>query len=205
MREISVPMEDELLRQLGAGDRSAFRTIYDRYWDRLYKTARDKVLYPENAEEIVQDIFVDLWERRKILVIGDLEHYLFKAVKYKVLDYIRAQMVRREHEAAVLQFSSEYGDPDTSGTEEELAYRELKEAFYSGLDDLPEKTREIFRLSRVGQLSAREISDTLGIPERTVSWHIAQALRILREHLRDFIVCLIVLWELSCTGYLLFG
>lgn len=190
MQGTTVFTEKELLKQMQAGDRVAFRAIYDRYWERLYRAARDKVSYPENAEEIVQDIFADMWERRKTLMIGNLEHYLFRAVKHKVLDYIRAQIVRRQHEDAVLQVASDYGQADA---EEELAYRELKDAFHSGLDDLPEKTREIFRLSRIEHLSVREISDTLHIPERTVSYHIAQALGILRVHLKDFILCFLVL------------
>ena len=184
-------VEKTILRQLKGGDPVAFKTIYDQYWDRLYKTAVQKVPYAENAEEIIQDIFVDLWERRELLVIGDLEHYLFRAVKYKVLDYIRAQLVRREHEDSVLKAVVGYGDPDI---EEELAYRELREAFHSGLNGLPEKTREIFRLSRVEQLSVHEISQIMSIPERTVSYHIVQAQRILRISLKDYIPLLLLLF-----------
>lgn len=181
--------EKTILRLLRGGDPVAFKAIYDQYWDRLYKVAVGKVPYAENAEEIIQDIFVDLWERRELLVIGDLEHYLFRAVKYKALDYIRAQMVRRQHEDSVLRAPIEYGDPDI---EEELAYRELREAFHSGLNDLPEKTKEIFRLSRVEQFSVREISETLRVPERTVTYHIAQALRILRVCLKDYMLYLML-------------
>ncbi len=183
-------MEKTILRLLRGGDPAAFKAIYDQYWDRLYKVAAEKVPYAENAEEIIQDIFVDLWERREMLVIGDLEHYLFRAVKYKVLDYVRAQIVRRKHEDSVQQVTTTSGDPDI---EEELAYRELREAFHSGLNDLPEKTKEIFRLSRVEQFSVREISETLSVPERTVTYHIAQALRILRECLKDYIPYLLIL------------
>ncbi len=183
-------VEKTILRLLREGDPAAFKAIYDQYWDRLYKVAAEKVPYAENAEEIIQDIFVDLWERRELLVIGDLEHYLFKAVKYKVLDYVRAQIVRRKHEDSVQQVTIISGDPDI---EEELAYRELREAFHSGLNDLPEKTKEIFRLSRVEQFSVREISETLSVPERTVTYHITQALRILRVCLKDYIPYLLIL------------
>ncbi len=183
--------EKTILRLLRGGDPVAFKAIYDQYWDKLYKVAAQKVPCTENAEEIIQDIFVDLWERREFLVIGDLEHYLFRAVKYKVLDYIRAQMVRRHHEDSVLRTTIEYGDPDI---EEELAYRELREAFDSGLNDLPEKTKEIFRLSRVEQFSVREISKTLSVPERTVTHHIAQALRILRVCLKDYMPHVLLLF-----------
>ena len=183
--------EKTILHQLRAGDPAAFKAIYDLYWDRLYKTAVQKVPHAENAEEIIQDIFVDLWERRASLVIGDLEHYLFRAVKYKVLDYIRAQLVRRQHEDSVSHTAVGYGDPDI---EEELAYRELRDAFHSGLNDLPEKTREIFRLSRVEQFSVHEISALLHIPERTISYHIVQAQRMLRICLKDYMPLLLPLF-----------
>lgn len=187
MQGTTIFTEAELLQKMRSGDRAAFRTIYDRYWERLYRVARDKVLYPENAEEMVQDIFLDIWERREALTVGSLENYLFRAVKHKVLDYVRAQIVRRQHEDFVLQVSYEREDADI---EEELAYRELTEAFHSGLNDLPEKTREVFRLSRMEQLSGKQISDMLQIPERTVSYHIAQAVNVLRVHLKDFMLCL---------------
>ena len=77
-----------LLERLGTGDQNAFQEIYQRYWYKLFQVARRKVIFEEDAEEIVQDIFVDLWERRERLLINDLSKFLFKAVKYQILDYI---------------------------------------------------------------------------------------------------------------------
>src|SRR5690606_18512864 len=192
MHGIKVYNDAELLQQIRAGDKVAFRNVYERYWERLYRVARSKVGQVETAEEMIQDIFADVWERRESLSVINLERYLFRAVKYKALDYIRAQIVKRYNEDEILNASSEYTDAEA---EEELAYQELKRAFDSGLNSLPEKTRGIFCLNKLEQLSVREISAELGIPQRTVSYHIAQALSVMRVHLKDFILC--------CVGGLL--
>src|SRR5690606_36593959 len=98
-----------------------------------------------------------------------------------------AQIVRRHHEEQVLEVATGRAEVDA---DEELAYQELKDAFLSGLNDLPDKTREIFWLSRMDQLSVREISGMLNIPERTITYHIARALDVLKIHLRDFFILL---------------
>lgn len=191
MRE-DVLMEKVILQRLREGDPEAFKAIYDQYWHRLYKLATEKLPSEENAEEIIQDIFVDIWERRKTIVLsGDLEHYLFKALKYKILDFIRAQIVRRKHEDSVLKFSADYFD--SPEIEEEMAYQELMGALHTALDALPEKTQNIFRLSRIEQLSSREISGLLNIPERTINHHLSQAVGVLRVNLKEYAVFSVLL------------
>lgn len=172
-----------LLERLGAGDQSAFQEIYHRYWYRLYQVARRKVFSEEDAEEIVQDIFVDLWERRGQLLIQELDKYLFKAVKYQLLSYMKAQFVRQSYQASKQSFNQE---TDTY-TEELLALRDLNEAIMTGIEQLPSKTQEIFRLNRLEGRSTKEIAGILQIPERTIEYHITQALRTMRSYLKDFI------------------
>ena len=176
-----------LLERLGKGDQNAFQEIYQRYWYKLFQVARRKVLFDEDAEEIVQDIFVDLWERREQLLINDLSKFLFKAVKYQLLDYLKAQIVRQSYQNSNQLFNQ---DTDTQ-TEEQLALKDLNEAILTGIDHLPSKTQEIFRLNRLEGRSAKEIADILQIPERTIEYHITQALRTMRSYLKDFIVCII--------------
>ncbi|GAB4019454.1 RNA polymerase sigma-70 factor [Spirosoma migulaei] len=173
-----------LLERLAAGDQRAFQEIYQRYWYKLFQVARRKVLSEEDAEEIVQDIFVDLWERRQYLLVHDLSKFLFKAVKYQILDYLKAKFVRQTYQDNKQRFSQ---DTD-SQTEEQLALKDLNEAISTGIDQLPAKTQEIFRLNRLEGRSAKEIADLLQIPERTIEYHITQALRTMRSYLKDFIV-----------------
>lgn len=177
-----------LIQLLETGDENAFQEIYKRYWYKLYTVARRKVEAQEDAEEIVQDIFVDLWERRIRLNINELDRYLFSAVKYKVLNYIKSRIVRQTYRDTV----SLKIDAD-SNTEEELALQDLRQAITNGIENLPPKTQEIFRLNRLEGLSVREISDLLHIPERTVEYHVTQSLRSMRVYLKDFVVLMLTL------------
>jgi RNA polymerase sigma-70 factor (ECF subfamily) len=183
MKDILV--SDTLLIELfQAGDESAFQEIYRRYWYKLYMVARRKVNAEEDAEEIVQDIFVDLWERRTRLHINELNKFLFSAVKYKVLNYIKSQMVRQAYQSDALNAKI---DADFN-TEEELALGDLSQAILTGIKKMPSKTQEIFKLNRLEGLSVKEISELLQIPERTVEYHISQSLRTMRSYLKDFVI-----------------
>ncbi len=154
-------------------DEDAFEGIYRAYWLRLYDFALAKVRDADVAEEIVQDLFVNLWEKREQLNIGNLSGYLFVAVRNRVIDHYKQRL---------------FFDLDTVGEamapDYPLFLDELEGQFQFAVDRLPEKTREIFMLNRLGGKSASEISMELGLPKRTVEYHITQALRQLRVLLR---------------------
>lgn len=183
----------ELLGHLARGDEYAFQTLYERYWHKLYSYTVHKVEFQETAEEIVQDVFIDLWKRREGLAVDRLESYLFRAVRNRIIDVIRASLTRKHHEESsqLIRFP----DKERLDTDEQLAYNELYSAIHDGLSLLPEKTGEIFRLNRLDQLSAREISTLLDIPVRTVEYHITHALRTMKVYLQDFLVVLFLLTE----------
>ncbi|MFD1144494.1 RNA polymerase sigma-70 factor [Larkinella insperata] len=166
-----------------AGDTAAFQTIYRRYWQPLFAVARKKLYSEENAEELIQDLFVDLWERRETLQIEDLKKYLFAAVKYKVLNHIKALLIRQKYETSTNRDGAELDFQ----TEDLLAYEDLNKALEQGIAHLPHKTRQIFRLNRLENQSVRQISASLSIPERTVEYHIMQSLRRLRSHLKEYV------------------
>ncbi len=176
--------ENLLLLRLYTGDAEAFEEIYLRYWQPLLRMARRKLHSQENAEELIQDLFVELWERRESLQVEDLRSYLHGAVKFKVLNHIKAQIIRQQYQ--MLHPSLLNGT--SSETEEQIAYQDLYEAVQRTVAVLPEKTREIFRLNRLENRPASEISKLLEIPERTVEYHITQSIRTLRAHLKEFAV-----------------
>ncbi|GAA4406680.1 RNA polymerase sigma-70 factor [Nibrella viscosa] len=177
-----------LYRLLQTGDEAAFREIYRKYWQLLFGIAYRKLQSQENAEEIVQDIFVDIWERRAGLQIDDLKKYLIGAVKYRILNTIKAKLIRERYKT----FSQTLTTHTEPLTESELAFQDLSRAIEQALAGLPQKTQEIFRLNRLENQSVREIALLLSIPERTVEYHITQSLRILRIHLKDFILLLVM-------------
>lgn len=176
--------DEALLQALAAGDRAAFAEVYERHWQRVFALAYRRLKSREVAEELVQDLFAALWHRRAEHAIQRLEPYLLAAISRRVLDYLRAHQVReayadycRWHEAAT-----------TQETEQALALTDLTEAVANALLRLPEQSREVFRLSRLEHFSVTEIAQQLGLSGKAVEYHLTKSLRLLRGHLRDFIL-----------------
>jgi RNA polymerase sigma-70 factor (family 1) len=174
--------DEILLKLVSAGDEQAFRTLYLRHWNKLFNTSKKRLGDENVAAEIVQDIFVELWAKRTHLEIQVLERYLYQSVKFRVIDYYRASLVRQKY-ATLSTTASIY---EEAIVENDLALQDLHEAVERGLELLPVKTREIFRLNRLEDKSVPEISENLRIPERTVEYHITKSLKVLRTYLREY-------------------
>jgi RNA polymerase sigma-70 factor (family 1) len=180
---------DELLLQaLLADDRGAFAELYERYWQRVFALAYRRLKSREIAEELVQDLFAALWHKRAQLSIQNLEHYLLAAISRRVIDYLRAHQVR----TAYADYCRWQQAEATAETEETLAAADLTEAFARALLHLPEQSREIVRLSRLEHFSVPEIALRLNLSSKAVEYHLTKALRLLRGHLRDFVVAILL-------------
>jgi RNA polymerase sigma-70 factor (family 1) len=178
----------DLLAALCTDDEGSFAEIYRRYCYRLFTVAHRKLQNREAAEELVQDLFENLWNRRDSNQIAQLEHYLFSALRYRIINYIKAQQVRAGYELYCRLSASE---ADTA-TEDALAHGELSAALLASVRQLPVKTREIFQLSRLEQYSVAEISGRVNLSEKTVEYHLTKSLKLLRSYLRDFLVLVAV-------------
>lgn len=174
----------ELLKRLSDGDELALKFLYDRYWQKLYEYVVYKVEWQEVAEDIVQDIFINLWNKRSELSVQKVESYLFTAAKYKIIDVIRSDLRRNYHES----YHSYYSNSFQLDIDENIAYNELENAINEGLEMLPEKSREIFKLNRLEHLSVKEVAVKLNIPLRTVEYHLANALRKMQFYLKDYLI-----------------
>lgn len=168
-----------LLQLLEEGDHQAFREIYRRYWDKLFYIAGKKLGDLAEAESIVQDVFVDLWQRRETLAVQQaLDSYLVVAVRYRMLNFLarqhRAEEYRR-HNARQLSAGDQ-------STEEWLGFEELRGWLEKMVAGLPEKCRLAYRLRGEGY-SQREIARHMNVSEKTVETHISRALKILRSGL----------------------
>jgi RNA polymerase sigma-70 factor (ECF subfamily) len=178
----------ELLTALRASDAGSFAEIYARYCYPLFTLAFHKLKSCETAEELVQDLFENLWQRRASHDIQQLKQYLFSALRYRIINHIKAQQVRAGYELYCRLHTSE---ADTA-TEESLATNELRAALLNGMRKLPAKTREIFQLSRLEQYSVAEISGQVKLSEKTVEYHLTKSLKLLRGYLREFLVLVVV-------------
>ena len=192
MSAILSPTDHELLSQLKEGDRNAFTTLYNRYWDKLYSVAYNRLADEYEAEEAVQNIFLDLWKRKDtISLTHTISTYLSVAVKYHVFTRL-AQLRREKLRTEQLQLSAVEGKETTA---EWLSERELKKQLEKSIRALPEKCRIVFLLSREQNLSNKQIAEELDISEKTVEGHITKALTTLKDSLSVTLPFLLTILE----------
>lgn len=173
--------DSELLDLVKSNDRAAFTEIYNRYWEKMVMVAFVKLQSDFDAEEVVQDLFIDIWERRAGIQIRNSFHtYISGALKYKIYTFI-AKRKRERNKLAQLNFA------DTcNNTEEWLSYEALRDDLEKAVLELPEKCRLVFRLSREGGFSNREIAETLQVSKKAIEKHLTKALSHLHLTLKTF-------------------
>ncbi|QHW00016.1 RNA polymerase sigma factor [Spirosoma endbachense] len=174
--------DNELLALLREDDEQAFRELYDRYWYKMYVIAHRKLRRKEVAEELAQELFVMIWQKRESLRVINLQAFLGVSLKNLMIDYIRRN-IQEEHYLDQLQ---RFFPAKTFATMEAVQLNELSEAIQSALAKLPEKTREIFILNRFEHLTIREIAQRLNLSEKTIEYHLSRSTTFLRQNLRDF-------------------
>jgi RNA polymerase sigma-70 factor (ECF subfamily) len=176
-------IEDEyLIKYLQTGRAEAFKEIYRRYWRRCYGLAFQKTNEKETAQDITQKIFISLWERRQTLSIERLEAYLLSAVRYQVLKIIELRISKEKYiNAAPPQYAHE------NTIENNIFLQDLTQALENALNELPQKTQEIYRLSRFENLTNKDIALQLNISEKAIEYHISQSLKHLRQVLKPFL------------------
>ena len=178
---------------LAQDDEQAFAEVYERYWEPLHAQAVRKLRCAHEAEEVVQDLFVALWHKRRTVAIQQLGAYLFTALKYRVIDCLRAQLVRQTHAASR---PGQPANPDR-GTENAVAAADLSAALAASLRSLPTHAQTVFRLSRLEHRSVPEIAAQLQLSPKTVEYHLARSLKLLRTYLREFLVTALLVLPLG--------
>lgn len=181
--------EQQLLSRIAGDDREAFEIIYDRYWDELYEAAGRRLHNTAQAEDIVQEIFVRLWERRADLQVKDLTAYLHTAVRYKVYNYI-------SRDAVAGSFYEPFNIITTAGADAVIIEKELLHLAAAYITALPAKRRRIFNLYFNDDLSTGEIADRLNISQKTVQNQIGLAMNGLRASLLPVLLFILFLFGL---------
>ena len=152
-------------------DRAAFSELYERHWQFLYNSVYNLLRHHDDVLDVCQTLFLWIWENRtQIRIKTSFRAYLFVAAKYKVANLIRSGRVR---ETLFEQADFEH-IPDTAFNPAEVS--ELKNLIRQLIDELPPKCREIFLLSREGDLTHKQIAAQLQISEKTVDTQISRAL-----------------------------
>lgn len=166
----------ELLILLQKGDRVAFYLIYERYSKRLYGFVLRFLKQKEDAEEIVQEVFIKIWEsKNKIDVFASFESFIFTIAYNATISLLRKRITENKYleHLKSIQFEN---DPEII---EEIHYRQLNEKVQILLDKLTPRQKEIFLLSREEGLSHNEIAEKLNISVLTVKKHISNTLSFL--------------------------
>jgi RNA polymerase sigma-70 factor, ECF subfamily len=171
---------DKLISRIAKDDSVAFEMLFQLYHKRVYAFAFRLLSSAQDAEEIVQNVFMAIWSQRKDIHIStSFLSYLFGIARHMIYQCIQ----RKIHQEAFVEFYLENNQDYTFITEEEVLFRELEGTLHRLIRELPERRREIFVLSRVEGLSYKAISEKLGISENTVDTQIRHALAYLRNKL----------------------
>jgi RNA polymerase sigma-70 factor (family 1) len=166
----------DLINLLKVDDVVAFDTLYARYFGKLYNHAYEKLHNRFLAQEVVQDLFVSFWQNRyKIEVHTSLASYFFVAIRYLIINQFKKQLIYEQKIDALTVTQNQITDE----TNEWLDYKDLQTEYQAALQELPEKCREVFTMSRNGATN-KEIAEALNISTKTVEQHITKALRTLR-------------------------
>lgn len=192
MARLDTLTDNELFDLLKSGERGVFAEIYKRYKFILHNHAYKKIGNREEAKDVVQDVFTNLWLKREIIKVHtNLSGYLYTSLKNSILNLFAHQHVREKYVASMEIFSG-MGAIETDG---EIREKQLSELIEIEIFALPSKMRNVFELSRKSYLSHKEIAGQLNISEKTVDRHISNALKILRTKL-NMLFFLIFLFKL---------
>ncbi|WP_333862761.1 RNA polymerase sigma factor [Sphingobacterium sp.] len=174
------------------GNDDAFSKIYELYAEPLIEYASRKVRSLEEARDLIQDLFIYLWEKRADLNINQsLRAYLFRALNRRILNHYRKNNTQEEYASYISKMADAIVDPDLS-----VEVKELEQNIQFALSKMPNKVREIYRLSREEYLSVREIAHHLNLSEQTIKNQLTTALSIIRQVLKGIIVFLVFLYFL---------
>lgn len=167
----------ELTELLRVGNHEAFEVLYERYKGVLHLHAYKKLGNLEEAQDLIQELFVWLWQKRACLPdTGNFSGYLYVALRNRILDAIAHHHVEDKYSRSLQQFISD----EHFVTDRTVRERELSTQINGAVSQLPPKMQEVFIMSRTTLMSHRAIAEKLGISENTVKNHIKGALTVLR-------------------------
>lgn len=170
-----------LLLEIRKGSRHAFNVLYDKYWKKVYNIAYKRINDREIAEDVTQDVFVQLWTRNTDVIILDLSSYLYAAIRNGVFNRLGKEEKYTELPDDAGNIENQFGSADSK-----MLHAEFLSAFNALVDALPEQQRIIFKLKFNENLSSRQIADKLQLSPKTVRNHIGRALEKLKAELALF-------------------
>ncbi|MEO1256987.1 MAG: RNA polymerase sigma-70 factor [Bacteroidota bacterium] len=178
--------DKQLLSLVRIGNEVAFSQLFERHWKKLLNTAYRVTRDKDAAQDIVQEVFADIWTKRNYLDIENLEAYLHQSTRYTVFRYIRKSKM------IIKDFDFIESPVKINITEEQLDFQETSSRLEHSISQLPEQRKRVFQLSRYENMSNKQIAKHLDISVRTVESHISKALETLRYQFSDIILLVVL-------------
>ena len=187
------PTDTELLQLLAQNNEGAIDLIFKRYYSYLCKSCYRIIPHSEKSEDLVQDVFFELWKKRDSLRIStSLKAYLKRATLNKALNYIRDERIKSVGEEPLLFEASKQ-----MSAQQGLEKKELQEMIDQAISQLPERCRLAFVLSRHEEMTYQQIADKMGISIKTVENQITKALKLLRKSLKSYLGRGMIIWLIT--------
>lgn len=172
---------------------ATYQTLFHKYYPCLIFYAT-RLVGEEDAEDVVQDVFVELWRRQESIEIGDqIQAFLYRAVYTRALNVLKHRNVKSGYCAAMEEINqrrAEFYQPDNNEVIRRIEDRELRKEIHDAINELPDKCKEVFKLSYLHDMKNKEIADALGVSLRTVEAHMYKALKFLRNRLNPLWIIL---------------
>ncbi|MEZ4902198.1 MAG: sigma-70 family RNA polymerase sigma factor [Spirosomataceae bacterium] len=174
--------DQQLVEFLKSDEPAAFEEIYNRYWYKLLGVAYKETGTREEAEELVQDLFETIWHKRHVNMIRHLSSYLVVSIKHLSINYIKSQITQRKFQEYLIYTEIR----ESYATDERVQFADLSKAVDEAMKKLPEKSVEVFKLSRFENQSVKAIALQLNLSEKAVEYHITKSLKVLKEQLKAY-------------------
>jgi RNA polymerase sigma factor (sigma-70 family) len=174
----------DLLQQ---GDENAFNEIYKRFWRKVYNESYKRLRDAELAEDIVQDVFADLWIKRYNRNIENLGSYLVVVTRYQVF-----MLYKKNNKQPFFETPLEHMASSSMSADSVYEAKELKNCINEWMNMQPEKRREVFRLKFIEEKSTREISEVLNISQKTVQNQFTTSIHSLRSALSKLLLLILL-------------
>ena len=188
--------DSELVRKINSGEKRAYQELFERYAPRIYQFAKSYLKNRPDAEELVQDVFLKLWEKRELLDHSkNVKAFVYKVAVNSIYDFIR----RKNIENAFRDFISLQPANNENNTWHQVILDDLMNHLDELLLKMPEQQRRIFKLSREEGLTNDEIAAQLNLSKRTIENHLYRAVAYLKENFKSDTVFSVLFFYLFCN------
>ncbi len=174
--------DSELALRISGGQKSAYQELFERYAPRIYKFSFSYLKNKADSEELVQEVFLKIWEKREMLDHSkNVKSLIFKIAVNTIYDFIR----RKNIENTFSDFTKANSEVKSDNTWQSVIYEDMKQNLQGLVEQLPIQQQKIFHLSKTEGLSNKEIAVKLNLSKRTVENHLYRAISYLKEHFKE--------------------